>query len=907
MVILMFTPQLGARRTVVDEITHALRLAADGVGPQTLVLTAGPGSGKTHTLRQLESDLSLQSRWSTADELSWRQPYAVFSALVGVQAPEVVPPGFDAELLACIDGLCADRPHLFIVDDAHHADAGSLELLGRLAGAARDLPLILLVARRHLPAREMLTRMLSRRVALEWKLPPMDAVDLDALSHQVLGAWPDDRLAALLARSGGNPMHAVAILDNLRAQGRIDVEQSRATTAVADSDPVPVSLDEAIREQLALLDDTSRGLIQKLAVWGGPASLAELAAVDQSSPAALVLPAQTAVDAGVLVASGDGQLAFTHDVYADVTYEGVMAPLRSVLHTAIARLHEAAGQRQLVAHHLLAAGTRSPETAIAVSQAQQELSHAPAVAVDLLDTAVDRAPELSSTARTLELDLATALAQTGQLARAAEVAEQGLHGCTDLDTIGRLHRLLMFTLIAQGHTRRARDLIASTMQLPINPGTRAALEDVGRYIGVLEGIEPLSTDPFPLHEGGEVMGLVAESLRRFLSGDAVGGLELALLASRREADTGGGFVISTSADIWPPFIEQYVHGPLAAEALLDRATQLRRDRGAGWMTAYHEFTRGGISMACGRLDDAAASFDAGLERAEAADMGWTSLAEGGRATIDIYRGDIAAASTRLDAFLERGHLEQFGIPAIDHALMLLFEAQRKLRPAAVAARRCWTKAAESGLYGWMPAAAVDCARVAQRSGDQELINVLTADLDDLSTAAAGSAAGPVALALALCANDPKAIAAAAGRYAEQCRQSGDGIKEVAAWEESACAAARAGDLATARDHARNAFTLTQNMIAPGLSKRVASRLRPLGLRLDATAVVERPRTGWESLTRTEITVAELVAAGLSGGEIAARLYISPRTVQTHVSHALAKLGLRTRIDLATLVVGRTQR
>ena len=89
-----------------------------------------------------------------------------------------------------------------------------------------------------------------------------------------------------------------------------------------------------------------------------------------------------------------------------------------------------------------------------------------------------------------------------------------------------------------------------------------------------------------------------------------------------------------------------------------------------------------------------------------------------------------------------------------------------------------------------------------------------------------------------------------------------------------------------------------------MSARIASRLRPMGLRIDPNAVRDRPRHGWESLTKTEVTVAELVAAGLSGSEIATRLFISPRTVQTHVSHALSKLGLRTRVELAAYVAGR---
>jgi DNA-binding CsgD family transcriptional regulator len=901
----MRTTQVGARRAVVDEIGIALRQAVDGVGPRTVVITAGPGSGKTHMLHQLVAGLNTASRWSTADELSWRQPYGVLSDLVDLSPPTPVPADFDAELFARIEAACAEAPHVLVVDDAHNADAGSLEILGRLAAAAREVNLVLLVARKHLPARELLTRLMSRPTVREWKLPPMDAVDLEALTHQVLGAWPDERLAEMLAHAGGNPMHAVAMLNGMRAQGAVVVNESRATAHLTATEPVPASLDDAIREQLALLDDASRGLLQKLAIWGGPATLIELAAVDGAAPASMVLAAQTAIDAGVVAASERGELAFTHDAYADAVYGGLAPALRSVVHTAIARHHESVGNRQMVAHHLLAAGTDVPAAAAAVSSAQQELSHAPAVEIDLLDAAVRQAPGLSSPSRTLELDLATALARTGQLERAAEVATDGLEGCADLDTIARLHRIVLFTLMARGKSTEVRELVTATMQLPIDDVTRNVLVSVERYIKLLAGATAVPSDPFPVHDdGGPVTGIVAEGLRRFLSGDPAGGLELALLASAREGAADGGFEISTSAEIWPPFIDQYLHGPAAAEALMDRAAQLRRDRGVAWMTAYHEFTRGGIAMARGRLGDAAALFDAGLERADAAGMGWTSLAEGGRAMIDVYRGDFAEASTRLETFTGRGLPNQFGIPAIDRSRLLLLEAQRKLRPAAAAARECWTRATDLRLNGWLPAAGLDCARVAHRSNDTELVDLLADGLAGLTATVSEAFAGPVALALALCGNDPDAITAAAVACARTAHDQGDLGTEACAWEEAACAAARAGDKTAARGHARSALVLTQHMDATALSNRVVSRLRALGLRLDATATQDRPRAGWESLTRTEVTVAELVAAGLSGNEIATRLYVSPRTVQTHVSHALAKLGLRSRVDLAAFVAGR---
>jgi DNA-binding CsgD family transcriptional regulator/tetratricopeptide (TPR) repeat protein len=83
--------------------------------------------------------------------------------------------------------------------------------------------------------------------------------------------------------------------------------------------------------------------------------------------------------------------------------------------------------------------------------------------------------------------------------------------------------------------------------------------------------------------------------------------------------------------------------------------------------------------------------------------------------------------------------------------------------------------------------------------------------------------------------------------------------------------------------------------------RVRAQLRALGVRPGLRGPRHRPAGGWESLTATEQAVSLLVAEGLTNGAVARRLYISPHTVNTHLRHVFAKLGVPNRVALATVV------
>ena len=69
---------------------------------------------------------------------------------------------------------------------------------------------------------------------------------------------------------------------------------------------------------------------------------------------------------------------------------------------------------------------------------------------------------------------------------------------------------------------------------------------------------------------------------------------------------------------------------------------------------------------------------------------------------------------------------------------------------------------------------------------------------------------------------------------------------------------------------------------------------------------KRPTNGWASLTPTELDVVRLVGEGLANKDVAARLFVSPRTVESHLTHVYTKLGLSSRVQLAQEAARRAQ-
>jgi DNA-binding CsgD family transcriptional regulator len=149
----------------------------------------------------------------------------------------------------------------------------------------------------------------------------------------------------------------------------------------------------------------------------------------------------------------------------------------------------------------------------------------------------------------------------------------------------------------------------------------------------------------------------------------------------------------------------------------------------------------------------------------------------------------------------------------------------------------------------------------------------------------------------LVADDAEILHAAAGAYARGSRP----LQLALASEDAGAAFVRQGQAERARPLLDQAMAIYERPHATRDIARTEAVLREAGIRRGRRGPRGRPQAGWRSLTPAERAVAGLVAEGLSNPQIGERLYVSRRTVQTHVAHVFAKLDLTSRAHLAAEV------
>ena len=117
-------------------------------------------------------------------------------------------------------------------------------------------------------------------------------------------------------------------------------------------------------------------------------------------------------------------------------------------------------------------------------------------------------------------------------------------------------------------------------------------------------------------------------------------------------------------------------------------------------------------------------------------------------------------------------------------------------------------------------------------------------------------------------------------------------------EDAGAAFVRQGNMDRAGQLLDQAITIYERLGAARDLARAEAGLRQVGIRRGRHVTHRRAQSGWQSLTPSEQAVVDLVAEGLSNPQIGQRLYVSRRTVQSHLGHVFAKLDITSRTQLA---------
>jgi DNA-binding CsgD family transcriptional regulator len=192
------------------------------------------------------------------------------------------------------------------------------------------------------------------------------------------------------------------------------------------------------------------------------------------------------------------------------------------------------------------------------------------------------------------------------------------------------------------------------------------------------------------------------------------------------------------------------------------------------------------------------------------------------------------------------------------------------------------------------------ARVASAAGDAGLrARVLqAADLLERERPAIPLFTGVAGHARGILEGDAPALLAAA----ELLQSSSRPLLYAAAAEDAGDELARTDHPDEALDQLNAAFDTYLHHEALADARRVGRALRGLGVE---RRIVSQPRakTGWDSLTDSELKVINLIAQGATNRDVAAQLHLSLHTVKNHAHNAFAKLGINSRAQLAQLMRG----
>jgi DNA-binding CsgD family transcriptional regulator/tetratricopeptide (TPR) repeat protein len=912
-------------------------LIGSGLGGGRLLAIEGPpGIGKTALLAETKTRaeeagmLVLSARGS---ELEREFPYGVVRQLFESQlaflpdeeraellagAAALAAPVFDPTHLAnertsgpsfaILHGLfwltanaAARRPLLLAVDDLHWCDAASLRWLAYLVPRIEGLPLIVIVGLR--PAEPgadpvVLGQILSDPLTLVIRPAPLSMKATTEFVRDRLGADADDLFcAACHDESDGNPLLLQELTRAMSTQGFAPTAEKVPRLRELGAQAVA----RAVSLRLARLAPEATMLARAVAILGDGAESRHAAALAELDDEAAAEAAAALVRADILRAPGP--LGFAHPVVRAAVYSALTPVERDSGHSRAARLlAETGAEPERIAAHLLVIPPEGEPRVVEVlrESASRALGRGAAESAvtylcrALAENPADRGRLL------LELGSAEALingpAAVEHLREALALIDDPAHRARTALLLGRQLFFLHRVDESVGAFKRGIEELAGAdaelgRLLEVGLINNAIMEP-RLYPVALERLEQLRDEPADKTVGQKmVLAMLAYNDARA----NLPAVEAVALARRALADD----ELLAAENGGVPFISACM---VLAMADLDEALEIydasladAHRRGSVFAFAAAKVFRAETYLYRGELVEAEVD---GREALAACDAWGIGIAAG---WLIGYLADVLMEQGKLEdaaAVLARGGFA--GDPATAHAHWF-HDSRARFRILRGDLRQGLEETLEAGRYfeavggqnpAFMPWRSQAALALLQLGQQDEAHRLAEEELELARTWGAPRALGRALRAAGLAEGGDEGLALLE-EAVEVLSDSPARLEHAKALTELGAALRRTNRRSQAREQLRRAVERATNCGATPLVQRAETELLATGARPRRISL-----SGPESLTPSELRVARMAAEGPTNREIAQALFVTPKTVEVHLSSVYRKLGISSRSQLA---------
>jgi ATP/maltotriose-dependent transcriptional regulator MalT len=820
-----------------------------------------------------------------------------------------------------LEHLAAGKPLVLILDDFHWADPASIDLLVALLHRPPAAGVLIAAAARPRQLAPRLATALDRA----HRVSGLARFELAAFTReearQLVGAGAD----ALYDDTGGNPFY-------LEQLARVDATVgARASQEVSLAGvQVPPMVAAALTEELGLLSAPARRVLDGASVAGDPFEV-DLAAAAADLPEPEVLDALDELTRLDFVRATDmpRRFRFRHPIVRRAVYESTPGGWRIGAHERLARaLAERGAPASARAHHVERSARHGDPAAAAVLREAGEESRpqAPSTAARWFEAALRVLPP-DATAQDrigLLMPMAQALAAIGQFERShatlVEILEMlppdALTQRVEVSAwCARIEHLL--GMHEQGHAR----LTAALESLPDEASPEALSMLIELVMDGLHRMDYKSMRPWAERTLGvaeqmedpvmQAAGIAAAARGFAFAGDPararpardraealVDGLPDPQLARRLDA-----IVDLAGADL-------YLHRFSDASRHAQRALAIGRATGQHQLFPVAFAILGVTWMILGALQDAVDPLEGNVEAARlsgnAQTISWSlyGLAQVAIAAGDVERG-MSAAQEAVDigddgrpshhvsyaAFALAGALVLTGKPEQGIDILERAAGGPDLPLVADAWRAYFLELLTRGRLA-----------AGRREAAERAVALAEASAEEVGLPMARSWADRAAAALALDAGDPAKAAELALRSAGIADDAGGPIEAGLSRTLAGRALAEAGDRERAAAELERAAAAFDAVGAQRYRDEAERELRRLGHRIHRRSQATTPDgVGIDALTKRELEIARRIVDRQTNREIAEDLFLSPKTVETHIRNIFAKLGADSRVEVARIV------